>query len=356
MRKVLFLDRGGTLIEPPSAAGRRRRASPVAAWRDSRAAPDPQGRTSSSSSSRIKPVSAARAYPRERLRPSRPLHGGAVRDRRASSSPRRSLVRTGPSIGCGAASPRSASCGSFVNVRRSTAPLRRWSATATADLEFARNLGIAATRSAHPAPRTWAAIAHALVDRPRVAVVERHTRETDIRVAVDLDSEAEPRATDGPRLLRPHARAARQARRLRARRAAAAATCTSTSTTRSRTSRSRSARRCARRSATSAASSATASCCRWTRRTPRCRSISAAAHTSCSREGSRASVSASCRPSSCRTSSARSPRRSARRSTSACAARTRTTWSRSASKASRARCGKRSSRRGDDLPSTKGAL
>ncbi len=63
----------------------------------------------------------------------------------------------------------------------------------------------------------------------------------------------------------------------------ARATCTSTSTTPSRTSRSRSARRCARRSATSAASSATGSCCRWTRRTPRCRSTSAGGRSSCSR-------------------------------------------------------------------------
>jgi len=47
--------------------------------------------------------------------------------------------------------------------------------------------------------------------------------------------------------------------------------------------------------------------------------------------------SASCRPSSYRTSSARSPRRWAPRSTSGCAARTRITWSRSASRASRGR-------------------
>jgi len=36
-----------------------------------------------------------------------------------------------------------------------------------------------------------------VLDRPRVAEVVRRTRETDIRVRVDLDSEAEPRAKTG---------------------------------------------------------------------------------------------------------------------------------------------------------------
>ena len=63
-----------------------------------------------------------------------------------------------------------------------------------------------------------------------------------------------------------------------------------------------------------------------------------------------------CRPSSCRISSARWRRRSAPRFTFACAARTRTTWSRCASKPSRARCARRSSGEGDELPTTKGQL
>jgi imidazoleglycerol-phosphate dehydratase/histidinol-phosphatase len=65
------------------------------------------------------------------------------------------------------------------------------------DVEFARNLGIQGIKLGAPGAETWETIAHALVDRPRVAVVERRTRETDIRVAVDLDSEAEPRAKTG---------------------------------------------------------------------------------------------------------------------------------------------------------------
>ncbi|HUQ51601.1 MAG TPA: bifunctional histidinol-phosphatase/imidazoleglycerol-phosphate dehydratase HisB [Gammaproteobacteria bacterium] len=62
------------------------------------------------------------------------------------------------------------------------------------DVELARNLGIQGFKLGAPGGETWEAIAHALVDRPRTAVVHRKTRETDIRVAVDLDSEAEPRA------------------------------------------------------------------------------------------------------------------------------------------------------------------
>jgi imidazoleglycerol-phosphate dehydratase/histidinol-phosphatase len=65
------------------------------------------------------------------------------------------------------------------------------------DVEFAANLGIRGFKLGAPGAESWAAVAHALVDRPRVANVTRRTRETDIRVAVDLDGEAEPRAKTG---------------------------------------------------------------------------------------------------------------------------------------------------------------
>jgi imidazoleglycerol-phosphate dehydratase / histidinol-phosphatase len=65
------------------------------------------------------------------------------------------------------------------------------------DVELARNLGIQGFKLGAPDAESWDAIAHALVDRPRTATVERKTRETNIRVAVDLDSEAEPRAKTG---------------------------------------------------------------------------------------------------------------------------------------------------------------
>ncbi len=54
------------------------------------------------------------------------------------------------------------------------------------DIQFAENLGIRAFKLG-PGLETWASIAHALVDAPRIAVVERNTRETRIRVELDLD-------------------------------------------------------------------------------------------------------------------------------------------------------------------------
>lgn len=54
------------------------------------------------------------------------------------------------------------------------------------DIQFAENLGVRGFKLG-PGLETWASIAHALVDAPRMAVVERNTRETRIRVELDLD-------------------------------------------------------------------------------------------------------------------------------------------------------------------------
>jgi imidazoleglycerol-phosphate dehydratase/histidinol-phosphatase len=64
------------------------------------------------------------------------------------------------------------------------------------DMEFAANLGVRGLRlgAGH---LDWAGIAHALVDAPRTARIERSTRETTIVVAVDLDDRAEPRVSTG---------------------------------------------------------------------------------------------------------------------------------------------------------------
>jgi len=64
------------------------------------------------------------------------------------------------------------------------------------DLQFADALGIRGFKLA-PGPWTWEAIAHALVDAPRTAEVERVTKETRIRVAVDLDRAGEPEVATG---------------------------------------------------------------------------------------------------------------------------------------------------------------
>jgi imidazoleglycerol-phosphate dehydratase/histidinol-phosphatase len=65
------------------------------------------------------------------------------------------------------------------------------------DLELAANLGVRGFRLGSAGLGQWDAVIHALLDRPRTADVHRRTRETDIRVKVDLDSEAEPRAKTG---------------------------------------------------------------------------------------------------------------------------------------------------------------
>ncbi len=64
------------------------------------------------------------------------------------------------------------------------------------DLQFATNMGVRGFRF-HPKDQTWADIAHTLVDEPRTAAVERSTRETRVRVCIDLDRTAEPRVRTG---------------------------------------------------------------------------------------------------------------------------------------------------------------
>jgi imidazoleglycerol-phosphate dehydratase/histidinol-phosphatase len=77
-----------------------------------------------------------------------------------------------------------------------------WSRAASAvigdretDLQFAANLGVRGFRLG--ADWTWEAIAHALCDAPRISDVERNTKETRIRVHVDLDNAGAPAVATG---------------------------------------------------------------------------------------------------------------------------------------------------------------
>ena len=64
------------------------------------------------------------------------------------------------------------------------------------DLQLASNMGIGGLRLGE-GHESWASIAHRLVNRPRQATVERQTRETDIRVFVDLDATGGSRVSTG---------------------------------------------------------------------------------------------------------------------------------------------------------------
>jgi imidazoleglycerol-phosphate dehydratase/histidinol-phosphatase len=63
------------------------------------------------------------------------------------------------------------------------------------DLQFAANLGVRGFRLGRD--WTWDAIAHVLCDAPRTGSVERRTKETQIRVAVDLDRAADATVATG---------------------------------------------------------------------------------------------------------------------------------------------------------------
>jgi imidazoleglycerol-phosphate dehydratase/histidinol-phosphatase len=64
------------------------------------------------------------------------------------------------------------------------------------DLQFAANMGVRGFRvGSQGVP--WEDVAHQLLDAPRMATVERNTRETRITVSVNLDKTAEPQIHTG---------------------------------------------------------------------------------------------------------------------------------------------------------------
>jgi len=69
------------------------------------------------------------------------------------------------------------------------------------DLEFAINIGIRglriADRNAANGGQSWEELAHEIVDIPRRGTISRKTKETDVRIAIDLDSEAPIQVTTG---------------------------------------------------------------------------------------------------------------------------------------------------------------
>ncbi|MCK9487973.1 MAG: bifunctional histidinol-phosphatase/imidazoleglycerol-phosphate dehydratase HisB [Xanthomonadales bacterium] len=68
------------------------------------------------------------------------------------------------------------------------------------DIAFADNMGIRGFQLRTPqfgGDWDWAGIAHELADAPRRAQVQRNTKETRIRIGVDLDKQADPKISTG---------------------------------------------------------------------------------------------------------------------------------------------------------------
>lgn len=68
------------------------------------------------------------------------------------------------------------------------------------DIQFAQNLNIRGFQlrtDEFGGEWDWPGIAHELADAPRRAVVQRNTKETRIRVELDLDRVAEPKTATG---------------------------------------------------------------------------------------------------------------------------------------------------------------
>jgi len=94
-----------------------------------------------------------------------------------------------PADNCGCRKPKPGHLGDFLETVQIDRELSFVAGDRDTDLELARNLGLRGVRISPTDPESWARAAHLLVDQPRTATVLRETKETRIRVAVDLDAE-----------------------------------------------------------------------------------------------------------------------------------------------------------------------
>ena len=194
MRKVLFLDRDGTLIEESSAG-------PVATADEVRLVRGviPALLRARAAGYELVVVTNQPALATPRL--SREAYDridafiGALLASQGVELAATFVCPHLPEAGCGCRKPAIGLVRDYVNA----APLDRERSAVVGDrdtdVELARNLGIRGFKLGQGVG--WTEIAHELLDRPRRATVRRKTRETDIRVDVDLDSESEPNAQTG---------------------------------------------------------------------------------------------------------------------------------------------------------------
>ena len=197
MRKVLFLDRGGTLLEPPIVGRPTDTADQVRLVRGVIPA-----------LLRIRAAGYELVVVTNQAGLGGPDYPRAAYDRidgymaalfasQGIEFAARFVCPHRPEERCACRKPEIGLVREFVNASPLDRDASAMVGDSDSDIEFARNLGIAGYKLGSPGAESWAAIAHALVDRPRIATVARRTRETDIRVRVDLDGEAEPRAKTG---------------------------------------------------------------------------------------------------------------------------------------------------------------
>ncbi|MEO8224977.1 MAG: bifunctional histidinol-phosphatase/imidazoleglycerol-phosphate dehydratase HisB [Gammaproteobacteria bacterium] len=95
-----------------------------------------------------------------------------------------------PADSCGCRKPNPGHLGDFLSETRIDREASVVVGDRATDSEFGRNIGVRAFQLNPADPVSWASIAHAIVDRPRMATVRRQTRETNINTSVDLDAEA----------------------------------------------------------------------------------------------------------------------------------------------------------------------
>jgi len=196
MRRVVFLDRGGTLVESPKGkpkdASERRRlvAGVIPALLRLRGAGYELVIVSN------QPGLGTPDHPREAYERS----DAELLDLFSSQG----VTFAGnfacphlPSEGCTCRKPAIGLVREFVNASPLDRERSAMVGNEDSDLEFARNLGVRGFKLGAEPTKAWSDVAHMLVDRPRTASVHRRTRETDIRITVDLDRVADPRVSTG---------------------------------------------------------------------------------------------------------------------------------------------------------------
>jgi imidazoleglycerol-phosphate dehydratase/histidinol-phosphatase len=192
MRKVLFVDRGGTLIEPFAASPPkpldRLRLLPgvIPALLKIRSAGYELVMVTNQGGLGPEAFSAAAMDFLTALFASQGIEFAA-----------QFVCLHRPDEGCACRKPAIGLVRDFVNASSLDRARSAMVGDSDTDLEFARNLGVRGFKLGAPGAANWTEVAHAIVDRPRTADVRRKTRETDIRVLVDLDGEAEPHAKTG---------------------------------------------------------------------------------------------------------------------------------------------------------------